>query len=229
MLLDIRVAINMNIANNKLVRIIGLLFVLLSLSACQSAYYSAMEKVGVHKRDIMLERVGDAKESQQQAQQQFKSALDQLSQLIQFDGGDLEAQYELINDQYEASKKSADEVSKRIEKIEDVAQALFDEWSDEITQYSSEKLKRQSELKLKQTERRYHKLIKVMNNAESKMAPVLAALKDNSLYLKHNLNAKAIGALQGEYNAIKKDVESLVNEMNTAIEQSQHFIDLLQN
>jgi len=219
----------MNIANNKLVRIIGLLFVLLSLSACQSAYYSAMEKVGVHKRDIMLERVGDAKESQQQAQQQFKSALDQLSQLIQFDGGDLEAQYELINDQYEASKKSADEVSKRIEKIEDVAQALFDEWSDEITQYSSEKLKRQSELKLKQTERRYHKLIKVMNKAESKMAPVLAALKDNSLYLKHNLNAKAIGALQGEYNAIKKDVESLVNEMNTAIEQSQHFIDLLQN
>lgn len=219
----------MNIANNKLVRIIGLLFELLSLSACQSAYYSAMEKVGVHKRDIMLERVGDAKESQQQAQQQFKSALDQLSQLIQFDGGDLEAQYELINDQYEASKKSADEVSKRIEKIEDVAQALFDEWSDEITQYSSEKLKRQSELKLKQTERRYHKLIKVMNKAESKMAPVLAALKDNSLYLKHNLNAKAIGALQGEYNAIKKDVESLVNEMNTAIEQSQHFIDLLQN
>jgi len=219
----------MNNYSNKLIRTMSLFFVLLSLSACQSAYYSAMEKVGVHKRDIMLERVGDAKESQQQAQQQFKSALDQLSQLIQFDGGDLEAQYELINDQYEASKKSADEVSKRIEKIEDVAQALFDEWSDEITQYSSEKLKRQSEVKLKQTERRYHKLIKVMNKAESKMAPVLAALKDNSLYLKHNLNAQAIGALQGEYNSIKKDVESLVNEMNTAIEQSQHFIDLLQN
>jgi len=219
----------MNIGSNKLVRIISLLFVLVSLSACQSAYYSAMEKVGVHKRDIMLDRVGDAKESQQQAQQQFKSALDQLSQLIKFDGGDLEAQYELINDQYEASKKSADEVSKRIAKIEDVAQALFDEWADEITQYSSEKLKRQSELKLKQTERRYHKLIQVMNKAESKMAPVLAALKDNSLYLKHNLNAQAIGALQGEYNSIKKDVESLVNEMNTAIEQSQHFIDLLKN
>ena len=33
---------------------IALVFVLISLSACQSAYYSAMEKVGVHKRDIML-------------------------------------------------------------------------------------------------------------------------------------------------------------------------------
>jgi len=219
----------MNVVISKLIRTFTVLFVLLSLSACQSAYYSAMEKVGVHKRDIMLERVGDAKESQQEVQQQFKSALDQLSQLIKFDGGDLEEQYELINDQYEASKKSADEVSKRITKIEDVAQALFDEWADEITQYSSEKLRRQSELKLKQTQRRYHKLIQVMNKAESKMAPVLAALKDNSLYLKHNLNAQAIGALQGEYNSIKKDVETLVNEMNTAIEQSQHFIDLLKN
>ncbi|PCI59152.1 MAG: DNA repair protein [Gammaproteobacteria bacterium] len=213
--------------NIQLSRFFAILVIFIGLTACQSAYYSAMEKVGVHKRDIMLSRVDDAKESQQQAQQQFKSALDQLSQLINFEGGDLEEQYELINDQYQASKNAADDVSTRIAKIEDVATALFDEWQDEIGQYSSEKLKRQSQSKLKQTERRYHKLIKVMVKAESKMAPVLAALKDNSLYLKHNLNAQAIGALQGEYQSIKKDVEVLVKEMNSAIAQSQQFIDLL--
>ncbi len=209
-------------------RTIGLLFIVLSLSACQSAYYSAMEKVGVHKRDIMLDRVEDAKESQQEAQQQFKSALAQLSELINFEGGELAQQYELINDQYEASKTAAEDVSKHIEKIEDVAEALFDEWQDEIEQYSSAKLKRQSTLKLKQTQRRYQTLIKAMHKAESKMEPVLAALKDNALYLKHNLNAQAIGALQGEYSSIKRDVENLVKEMNKAIAQSQQFIDLLQ-
>ena len=209
-------------------RTIGLLFIVLSLSACQSAYYSAMEKVGVHKRDIMLDRVEDAKESQQEAQQQFKSALAQLSELINFEGGELAQQYELINDQYEASKTAAEDVSKHIEKIEEVAEALFDEWQDEIEQYSSAKLKRQSTLKLKQTQRRYQTLIKAMHKAESKMEPVLAALKDNALYLKHNLNAQAIGALQGEYSSIKRDVENLVEEMNKAIAQSQQFIDLLQ-
>ena len=212
----------------KIAHYFVLFFIVLSLTACQSAYYSAMEKVGVHKRDIMLDRVEDAKESQQEAQQQFKSALEQLSELIHFDGGELAQQYELINDQYEASKAAADDVTKRIEKIEEVAEALFDEWQDEIGQYSSAKLKRQSELKLKQTQRRYQALIKTMYRAESKMEPVLAALKDNALYLKHNLNAQAIGALQGEYGSIKRDVESLVKEMNIAIEQSQQFIDLLQ-
>lgn len=200
----------------------------LAIAGCQSAYYSAMEKVGVHKRDIMLDRVENAQTAQQDAQQQFKSALDQLSQLINYDGGDLAAQYELVNDQYEASKSSAEEVESRISAIENVAEALFDEWNDEIEQYSSASLKQQSQQKLKKTQRNYQSLIKSMHRAKDRMAPVLSALKDNSLYLKHNLNAQAIGALQGEYKTIKRDVESLVAEMSKAIEQSQQFIDLLQ-
>ena len=203
-------------------------FTTFAVMGCQSAYYSAMEKVGVHKRDIMLDRVENAQTAQEDAQQQFKSALDQLSQLINYDGGDLAAQYELVNDQYEASKSSAEEVESRIVAIENVADALFDEWNDEIQQYSSASLKQQSQQKMKKTQRNYQSLIKSMYRAKDRMAPVLAALKDNSLYLKHNLNAQAIGALQGEYKTIKRDVESLVAEMSKAIEQSQQFIDLLQ-
>jgi hypothetical protein len=197
------------------------------ITGCQSAYYSAMEKVGVHKRDIMLDRVENAQTAQEDAQQQFKSALEQLSQLISYDGGDLAEQYELVNDQYEASKASAEEVTTRIDAIESVADALFDEWNDEIQQYSSNNLKRQSQQKLAKTERNYQSLIKSMHKAKDRMSPVLLALKDNSLYLKHNLNAQAIGALQGEYKTIKRDVESLVSEMSNAIAQSQEFIDLL--
>lgn len=200
---------------------------LVLLAGCQSAYYSAMEKVGVHKRDIMLDRVEDAQTSQEDAQVQFKSALEQLTQLISYDGGDLAAQYELVNDQYLASQASADEVTSRINAIESVADALFDEWNDEIQQYSSNSLKQQSQQKLRETELTYQRLIKSMHRAKDRMSPVLSALKDNSLYLKHNLNAQAIGALQGEYKTIKRDVESLVAEMSQAIEQSQQFIDLL--
>lgn len=209
------------------VLLLAVIFTAISLNGCSSAYYSAMEKVGIHKRDIMVDRVEEAKEAQEGAQQQFTSALEQLSALISFDGGDLAEQYEIIKDQYDASKSAADEVAARITAIENVAEALFDEWSDEISQYESAKLKRQSQLKYKETERRYNRLIATMRKAESKMTPVLMALKDNTLYLKHNLNAKAIGALQGEFSSIKQDVEILINEMNKAINQSQEFIDLL--
>ena len=36
---------------------------ILALSGCQSAYYAAWEKVGVEKRDILVDRVENAKES----------------------------------------------------------------------------------------------------------------------------------------------------------------------
>ena len=210
---------------NKKLCVIVSIFV---LSSCSSAYYSAMEKVGIHKRDIMVDRVIDAKESQQEAQEQFKSALEEMTALINFDGGDLEEQYNVIQEQYEDSKDAAELVSSRIEKIEDVSDALFEEWQDEIEQISSANLRRQSSTKLKETQRRYRSLIKSMRKAESKMAPVLSALKDNSLFLKHNLNAKAVGALQGEMVSIKKDVSALIKDMNAAIEQSQKFIDILE-
>ena len=201
---------------------------LLALTACQSAYYSAMESAGFAKRDILVGRVEDARDSQADAQAQFASALEQFSVLIDFDGGELQAVYEDLDDEYEASESAAAEVTDRIDAIERVADDLFDEWRDELTQYSNVNLRRDSERKLKDTERRYQQLITSMKRAEKRMTPVLDGLRDNVLYLKHNLNASAIGALQGELGTIEADVSRLIAEMNTAIAESDAFIDSLQ-
>jgi len=200
---------------------------LMALAACQSAYYSAMESVGFEKRDILVGRVENARDAQEEAQEQFASALEQFSVLIDFDGGELQAVYEDLNDEYEASESAATQVSDRIDAIENVADDLSEEWREELTQYSSASLRRDSERKLKDTERRYQQLITSMKRAEKRMAPVLDALRDNVLYLKHNLNASAIGALQGELSTIEADVSRLIAEMNTAIAESDAFIDSL--
>ncbi|MGF1790229.1 DUF2959 domain-containing protein [Photobacterium profundum] len=207
-----------------------LLTILLSitlLSGCQSAYYSAMEKVGVHKRDIMVDRVEDTNKAQQDAQEQFTSALDALKALNQFDGGDLETAYNDINDQYEVSSDAADKVSERIAAIEDVADALFDEWENELSLYTSTTLKRDSEKKLRATQTSYKKMLTAMHKAESKMTPVLNTLRDNTLYLKHNLNAAAIGSLQGEFTSLQKDIQRAINDMQIAIDESERFISHL--
>ena len=201
----------------------------LLLTGCWSTYYSAMEKVGVYKRDIMIDRIMDAETSKQAAQQQFKSALEELSSLIHFDGGELEQKYQAVEAQYEASQDVADDVSKRIDKIENVAGALFEEWQSEIELISNPNYRRQSTAKLQETKTRYSILINSMHKAEEKMAPILTALRENTLFLRHNLNAKAIGALQGEMQAIERDIDVLIRDMNAAIAQSQQFINLLQN
>ncbi len=208
-------------------RILFLVISLFLFTGCQSAYYSTMEKVGVHKRDILADRVDKAQDAQQDAQQQFKSALEQFSTLIKFDGGDLQKQYELTDDQYQACSEAAANVSDRINSIEDVAEALFDEWQDELEMYSNPKLKQESSAKLNATQRQYKQLLGTMRQAESSMEPVLDSLRDNSLYLKHNLNAQAIGALRNEFASIERDISKLITNMNKAISESQQFIATL--
>lgn len=200
----------------------------LTVAGCQSAYYGAMEKVGVHKRDILVDRVDDARDAQADAQEEFKSALQRLDEMLQLDGGEIEAQYNKLNDDYEASKAAAERVYDRIEAIDSVAQDLFDEWADELDEYSNESLRRQSERSLRETQRRYASLLQSMERAAATMDPVLDKLQDNVLYLKHNLNAAAVDAIRGEYRSLQTDVAELIEEMEVAIAESDAFIEAMQ-
>ncbi|WGY48667.1 MULTISPECIES: DUF2959 domain-containing protein [unclassified Vibrio] len=207
--------------------LLAILLSVFTLTGCQSAYYSAMEKVGYHKRDIMVDRVEAAQDSQKDAQQELTSALEALSAFTQFDGGELESAYERINDQYQQSEDAAADVRDRIAAIEDVSQALFAEWQQELSLYTSSKLRRASEQKLKQTQASYQTMLKAMKQAEQTMTPVLNTLRDNTLYLKHNLNASAVGSLQGEFASLEKDIRSAISQMNAAIAESDQFLSQL--
>ena len=59
-------------------RIVFVITAALVLTACQSAYYGAAEQMGYHKRDILVDRVEDSRDAQQEAEEQFQSALEQL-------------------------------------------------------------------------------------------------------------------------------------------------------
>lgn len=203
------------------------LAVVVMLAGCQTAYYSTMEKLGIEKRDILVDRVDDAKDSQGEAQEDFRSALERLDSMLNIDGGELEESYKALKDDYETSKKSAEQVRDRIDAVDNVAQDLFDEWNEELEQYSNETLRRQSERQLRETERRYSSLIATMERAAGKMDPVLAKLQDNVLYLKHNLNAQAITAIRGEFDTLQADIRVLIEEMEAAISESNEFIEAM--
>lgn len=200
------------------------LLLTLSLSACQSAYYGTLENLGIHKRDILVDRVEETQETQVEAQEQFVSALEQFRSVVEVDGGELEEQFDKLNDEFEKSEAVANKIRDRIEAIEDVADDLFDEWESELDQYTSTSLRRDSERSLKITQERYQKLISTMRLSEQRLNPVLDAMRDQVLYLKHNLNARAVRAVRGEIAGIDRDVEALLASMQESIAEAESFI-----
>jgi predicted nucleic acid-binding Zn-ribbon protein len=105
-----------------------------------------------------------------------------------------------------------------------VAEALFNEWRDELQLYSNAGLRRDSERQLTATEQRYERLMTAMHRTEKTIKPVLASLHDNVLYLKHNLNSRAITSLKSEFETVDQDVAKLVAAMQKSIEESNEFI-----
>jgi predicted nucleic acid-binding Zn-ribbon protein len=200
--------------------------ILLSLTAlgCQSVYYDAMEKMGYHKRDLMVSNVEKARDAQQEAKEQFTSALDRFTTVLNINGGELQDKYDTLNTEYEKSEAKAQAVRDRIASVEDVSAALFKEWEAELQEYSSASLRQNSQKKLTQTRTQYAQLIKAMKRAETKMDPVLAKFKDQVLFLKHNLNAQAIASLKNELVSVEGNIASLIKEMETSIKEADSFI-----
>jgi len=200
----------------------------LLLTGCQSAYYSALESVGVHKRDLMVDRVESARDTQTEAKEQFNSALERFQVVLGKDGGELQDRYEQLNDEYEECKALAEEVQSRIDSVADVSDALFEEWEQEITEYSNKKLASMSRKKLIKTKAQYKTMISAMRRAEKSMKPVLTTLHDQVLYLKHNLNAQTISSLKEELGEVKTDVAVLVKRMEASINEANQFISSIQ-
>jgi hypothetical protein len=206
-------------------RLLLLLFpALLTLTSCRSVMYSAYEKFGIQKRDLLRKRVVAARDEQKDAQQEFKDALTRIKEMTGFDGGALEKNYRSLQSDYDDAAARVAAVHQRVDDVETVAGDLFAEWKKENKQIESPALRETSRRQLDDTRLRYDNMIAALKRSEKTMDPVLHRLRDYTLALKHSLNAQAIAALSGESAKIQTDVASLIADMDASIARADEFI-----
>jgi chromosome segregation ATPase len=205
----------------------GLIAVMLAGTACRTTYYAAWEKLGKHKRDLLRDNVRAAREDQKAATEEFQDALTRLKQLYGFQGGKLEETYNKLKSEFDQCEQKANAVRARIVKVEQIAKDLFSEWERELSSIANERLRSHSQANLDSTRRKYESLQAAMKRAEKSMDPVLTQFRDQVLYLKHNLNAQAIGALKTESQDIEREIKQLIEEMNRSIAEANRFIDTM--
>lgn len=195
-----------------------------ALGGCASAKYSALEKVGIHKRDILVDDVEDARDAQSETREHLVSAYEELSALVGHDGGELEKQYNRLNKEVERARDATGDLDDHLESIDRVSEDLFEEWESELELYSSQALRDDQAKKLAESRKQFKHMRNRMQIARNRVDPVMAVLNDNVLYLKHSLNAQAVAALRGEAANLEADVEALIRDMQIAIDEADAFI-----
>lgn len=200
----------------------------LVLVGCSTLYYETWEKFGKQKRDLLRDNIEDAREDQKDVREGLKDALTHIRELYGLDGGKLEKAYDRAKDDYESSRERSEKLSERIQKVEKIGNDLFDEWEDEAKSISSEAMRKDSLAKLAASQAKFKPMVASMKATENSIAPIMTKLRDQMLYLKHNLNAQALGSLKKEMGGIERDVAKLLRDMEKSIAQSESFIKTLE-
>lgn len=211
--------------------LIGLILasLLLGCATTRKLYYNAWEGMGYAKRQRLVDYVKSARDSQEEAKQQFASALEQFKSVVNFDGGNLEAMYNNLNKEYERSASRAETVKSRIQSVRNVGDALFTEWAGEIKQIKDDPSLQQGSQKLfDQTKGNYNEMLARMDSAAATMDPVLTKFNNRVLFIKHNLNAQAIASLRGTELELGSEIETLIREMEASIAEADKFIAEIQ-
>ena len=105
----------------------------LFLVVCVAAWFLSQLAA---KRDILVKRVREARESQADAQREFKTTLERFREIVAFDGGRLEDTYKKLHGELEDAEDRGRQVRERIEAVRTVSKDLFKEWQGELGQYS---------------------------------------------------------------------------------------------
>lgn len=208
---------------------IWLLLVAPLICSCNSIYFSALEKIGIEKRELFIKRIKSARDSQVEAKEQFKNALEEYRSVISVEGGDLERKYDQLSAVLETSEASAEEVKTKVIRVRDVAVSLFAEWKSELSDYTNQELRRDSEKKMEKAKLEYAAMMGSMKIASDRLEPALKPLRDNVLYLKHNLNAKAIMALNSEVIKVEEKVDVLIEELTRSIQDADEYVKRIEN
>jgi hypothetical protein len=197
------------------------------LSGCSSTYYKAMRTLGKEKRDILVQRIKDARKDQDQTKEQLKTTMESFQALTGFQGRSLEKSYKRLNSDYESANAQAGKLHDKIESIDKVSNDLFKEWQGEINQMGNAKLKQQSTVLLRNAKTRQAAYMRAMHKTEDQIEPVLKAFRDQVLFLKHNLNSRAIGSLKGTSTALQGDVADLIQSIDASSQEADKLISSL--
>lgn len=189
--------------------------------------YSGIDWMWKEPREVLVDRVEEARDSQHAAAEQFRDALTEFKAVVDLPESGLERQYNKLNSAHKRSQAAADRISKRIDRVVNASNRLLDEWSSELDDYNDPALRRIAEQQFDQTREHATRLIASMRQIEDRMQPVLASFQDQVLYLKHNLNLSAIAALEGEATIIESNVDILIADMNRSIAEADAFIAVI--
>ncbi|MFT5286018.1 MAG: hypothetical protein ACI8TQ_002186 [Planctomycetota bacterium] len=197
----------------------------LLLGSCQAMYLSAMETIGVDKREIMFERIEDASDAAVISSQRIDEAYQIYRGMIFEEAGDLYEAHDLLTFFLELCHDGAEDYQERIEKIQAVATPMFEEWKAESGEIHDDELRRKGRTNFTKAVTQYEQLMRAMRDVDADTTPLLNRFRDHVLFMKINLNTNAWDPLRKHDVDFANELSMLTRRMDVVQERIEKFLN----
>lgn len=215
-----------------------LIFLLsLALSACSATVHrtghdskhepASSVKIVMPEQSPLIQRIAKVRDAQQEAKTHFKFLLDQLDILAHSQSEEAITAHEKLNAGYETSIDKTDEIVQGVASMNDAVAAFFSGWEREIAQHSPSNAVNPGKLEAARSQ--YRRLTLAIKEAEGKFESVLRVLQDQIMLLHGNPGTQVTDSLKNEMRLIGTDVTALIASLEHAIDETELFINMIQN
>jgi DNA repair exonuclease SbcCD ATPase subunit len=197
-----------------------------ALFGCKSStYYEAAETVGYEKREMLIDRLQEARDSQVGAKQQMQTALYTLRRIGSVPETELEDLHDDLATEVNRAKDQLDDLHDDIAAVESVARSLFDDWEDDLAKFENQEARNRSQEELRDTRKRHETLVAELRSSERKLQRIMPRLEDQARVLEHAEELGRSPSLTDDLDDVREEISTLIEELDDSIDRTQRFID----
>ena len=180
---------------------------------------SAVAQEGHRQTDRLISRADRALRSIGEAKEQLQTTLEIYNSIFE-GGGDTRRIHRDLTRAIDRSEDRREDVRRRVADMESEAHTFFAQWMKSLDEISSESLRQRSQARLNEARVRYGEILTEGRTASAMFEPLMGALRDQVVFLGHDLNPSAIASLKPDAEKLNAQAESLLS----GIERTQRKI-----
>lgn len=154
-------------------------------------------------------------------------AIEEFRRVVEFDGGDQEQAYRDADAALTRGRAAAGQALMQIDRIDQAAQNLFAAWQSELGGYADPARQAESAQQLAAARDQHERSVTQMREAHRAIEPVLTAMHDLTLALRHRLYARALGEVAERDDRIRENIAEQIARVQRAIDEAEAKLDSL--
>jgi uncharacterized membrane-anchored protein YhcB (DUF1043 family) len=182
---------------------------------------------GVKQTEKLLNKAEDTMKSITDARGQIQKTLDTYNTLVQGKAQDPKKAYKDLQKEMDRCDDRVADTRKRMDAMQGEADKYFTDWSSSLSGIGNTDLKKKSADRLNQTRAQYDGILKSAQSAGDAFKPFMGSLRDQIVFLGHDLNPSALKSLAGTASKLNTDAGGLFGKIDGAVGQAGSYITAL--